>query len=104
MRQAFFLPALTLLLAACANSGSQKDASTTVDIAGGAYRVTQLTAGTFTVTTVSGKESINGNTPGRQALRSAVEKTSGCKVTDSDYSQQGLQFDAQVDCGSRLKN
>jgi hypothetical protein len=41
---------------------------------------------------------------GRAALLQAIEQRSGCKVTDSDYSRNGTQLDAQVDCASRLKN
>ena len=35
----------------------------------------------------------------RAALIDAVARTSGCKVTDVNYSRDGLQLDAQVDCG-----
>ena len=41
---------------------------------------------------------------GQAALRVAIEKHTGCKVTDSNYASQGLQLDAQVDCANRLKN
>ncbi|OZA92818.1 MAG: hypothetical protein B7X59_15330 [Polaromonas sp. 39-63-203] len=33
-----------------------------------------------------------------------LTESTGCKVTDSDYSLQGRQLDAQVDCAGRLKN
>ena len=38
------------------------------------------------------------------ALRVAIEKHTGCKVTNSNYTSQGLQLDAQVDCANHLKN
>jgi hypothetical protein len=93
-----------IALSACSSSSLEKSSSTTVQLAGDAYIITQLTAGTWTATAAGTPKPINGTPPGKVALRSAIEKASGCKVTDSDYSRQGMQFDAQVDCGSRLKN
>ena len=40
----------------------------------------------------------------RAVLIDAIAKTSGCKVTDVNYSRDGLQLDAQVDCGGLQRN
>jgi hypothetical protein len=91
-------------MTACSTSSLERNSSTTVQLAGDAYIITQLTAGTWTATAAGTPKTINGTSPGKVALLSAIEKASGCKVTDSDYSRQGMQLDAQVECGSRLKN
>jgi hypothetical protein len=76
----------------------------TVNVEGRSYLLSPLTAGTWTAaTTVAGDPVIN-SASGKAALIQAIEKTSGCKVTDSDLSRQGLQLDAQVDCAAHLKN
>ncbi len=93
-----------IALSACSSSPLEKSPTTTVTIAGGPYIITQLTAGTWTATAVGPPKAINGSQPGKGALLTAIERASGCKVTDSDYSRGGMQLDAQVDCGSRLKN
>ncbi len=94
---------LCMTLAACA-SPVQDNASATVNIAGSLYVIAQLTAGTWTATAAGSPRAINGSSPGKAALLTAIEQASRCKVTDSDYSRQGMQLDAQVDCGGRLKN
>ena len=66
------------------------------------YIISQLTAGTWTASTSGTAEVMSIQT--RTSLLAAIEKTSGCKVTDSDITRQGLQLDAQVDCGNRMKN
>ena len=92
-----------LAVSACTSS-LEKSASTTVQLAGATYIVTQLTAGTWTAMAAGPPKAINTLPPGKPALLQAIEQASGCRVTDSDYSRQGMQLDAQVDCGSRLKN
>lgn len=99
----------TLLLAACGmtpqnTSQTPPLPATTMQIGGEAYIINQLTASTWTASAKAGNKPLPATPAGQAALRDAIEKTSGCKVSDSDYSRQGLQFDAQVECGSRLKN
>lgn len=73
------------------------------DVSHPAYVLTPLTAATWTAT-VSGPARPLQTDPVSQALlRQAIEKASGCKVTDSDFSRDNRQFDAQVDCDGRLK-
>ena len=93
-----------MAMTACASSSLEKSSSTTVQLADNAYIISQLTAGTWTATVAGHAKGITGTPPGKAALLSAIEKASGCKVTDSDYSRQGMQLDAQVECGGRLKN
>ena len=69
---------------------------------GESYLVRQITDSTWTVSSLASWK-ILANTPSATAeWRHAIEKISGCKVTDSDYSAQGRQFDAQVDCPGAL--
>lgn len=98
--------AAVLMLSACSGTltGSGNPVHK-VDVGGDAYLVTQLTAGTWTMTAATLTPTAIRQGPLDKARQiSAIEKASGCKVTDSDYSRQGKQLDAQVDCGSRLKN
>jgi hypothetical protein len=74
-----------------------------VQVEGTSYRLSPLTASTWTASAIADKPVV-GSVSGKAALIDAIEKSSGCKVTDSDVSRQGLQLDAQVDCGARLKN
>ena len=77
-----------------------------VMVDGKPYTITQLTASTWTA--IAASPSLG--TPAaparahRAALLRVIEQTSGCKVSDSDYSNQPAQLDAQVDCASRLQN
>ncbi|MBW8720784.1 MAG: hypothetical protein JF626_02430 [Polaromonas sp.] len=75
-----------------------------VNVEGRTYLISQLTAGTWTATAPPAAGDVSASAPGRAALLQAIEQHSGCKVTDSDYSRNGKQLDAQVDCASRLKN
>ena len=75
-----------------------------MNLDGKSFGVRQITEGTWTAS-ATGKEKILAQTPSAIAsLRQAIERVSGCYVTDSDYSQQGTQFDAQVSCASGLDN
>jgi len=89
-------------LAGCATTTADPPAQR-VSIDGRTYIVSQLTAGTWTATARDATQ-LPSTPQGRAALLQAIEKTSGCKVTDADYSRSGLQFDAQVDCDNQLKN
>jgi len=98
---------LTLLcaawLAGCAVPGAVDPPAQRVNVEGRSYLISQLTAGTWTATSPISSE-ISSAPSVRAALLQAIEKSSGCKVTDADYSRGGMQLDAQVDCGSGLKN
>ena len=73
-------------------------------IGGDAYSITQITASTWTATAPGSSKPLASNAASKAELLDAIEKASGCKVTDSDYSHHGTQLDAQVECGSRFKN
>ena len=66
------------------------------------YLVRQLTESTWTVNSADSLKILNSTPEATAKLRQAVEKTSGCAVTDSDFSSQGRQFDAQVTCSGTL--
>ena len=87
-------------LGACAMIASPGDPAThKVVVSGETYWVSQLTASTWIATSIGVAKPLSTTAAGTAGLRQAIEKTSGCKVTDSDYSREGRQFDAQVDCG-----
>jgi hypothetical protein len=90
-------------LAACAATAGDPP-SHRVSVEGRTYLISQLTAGTWTATAPGAATDVAGGPSGRASLLQAIEQRSGCKVTDSDYSRNGMQLDAQVDCASRLKN
>ncbi|MES2942995.1 MAG: hypothetical protein V4772_09030 [Pseudomonadota bacterium] len=97
--------ACTLLMAACTMTPQNPPLPmATMQIGGEAYVINQLTASTWTASAKASNKALPTTPASQAALRDAIEKTSGCKVSDSDYSRQGMQFDAQVECGSRLKN
>lgn len=72
-----------------------------VEVNGLNYQVEQITASTW-----SAKPPVGAPGAAQQSITlvKAIEKASGCKVTDSSLGQQGTALNAQVDCGSRLKN
>lgn len=72
-----------------------------VTVGGDSYIVKQITEGTWTANSTGSPKALANTPAGTAALRLAVEKTSGCTVTDSDYSREGKQFDAQVNCPGR---
>lgn len=72
-----------------------------VELNGLNYQVEQITASTWTASPPAG---LPNSAQQNVALVKAIEKASGCKVTDSSQAQQGTALNAQVDCGSRLKN
>lgn len=91
-----------VLLSACGGlRETQGSTAQKVELNGLNYRVEQITASTWIATPAAGMP----NSPQQNlALVKAIEKASGCKVTDSSVGQQGTTLNAQVDCGSRLKN
>ncbi|MDB5928567.1 MAG: hypothetical protein JWR60_274 [Polaromonas sp.] len=70
-----------------------------VSVGGDSYVLKQITESTWTASPRGSQKILAATADSTAALRQAVEQTSGCKVTDSDYSRQGRQFDAQVICG-----
>lgn len=99
-------PALACLgLCACAaNPFAAGTAAQQASLDGKTYLISQLTAATWTVTLAGPLKPLPQDAASKAALLAAIENASACKVTDSDYSRQGMQLDAQVDCGNRLKN
>lgn len=75
-----------------------------VKVNGEIFILKQITESTWTANSSGSLKTLAATSASTAALREAVEKTSGCRVTDSDFSRQGKQFDAQVDCGSNLAN
>lgn len=73
----------------------------TVTLGGESFTVRQLTEGTWTASTTGPRKALDASPARTATLRKAVETASGCTVTDSDYSRQQTQFDAQVLCAAR---
>jgi hypothetical protein len=73
-----------------------------VVVDGETFTLRQITESTWTASAASGLKALAATPASTAALQRAVERVSGCAVTDSDYARQGRQFDAQVDCGSGL--
>lgn len=89
-------------LTACSGMvNPQASASRQVELNGQVFRVEQITASTWIATPPAAS---SGDSARAVSLVQAIEKASGCKVTDSSFGQQGAVLNAQVDCGSRLKN
>lgn len=90
----------TMGLSACALITSQeKPVAHRINVSGKAYLLEQITDSTWTASAQAEPKLLAATSAATAALRRAIEETSGCKVTDSDYSRNGAQFDAQVDCG-----
>ncbi len=79
-------------------------ATQTISINDQKYLLTRITESTWTARTSGSAKTLNAGPANTAALRLAVEQASGCNVTDSDYSSEGRQFDAQVLCDSKLGN
>ena len=97
-------PLTTSAASASAASSALDPMPRTVTVDGRSYLLSQLTASTWTVTAPGLFQPLTSSLDGKTALLRAIESASGCKVTDSDFSRQGMQLDAQVDCGGRFKN
>jgi hypothetical protein len=92
-----------MVISACTASPPVDASAGKVMVDGDAYLINQLTASTWTATAQAPSRQPGPLKPASHAaLLGAIERVSGCKVTDSDYSRQGLQLDAQVDCGRGL--
>jgi hypothetical protein len=101
------LLALSACLSACAMTGPASDLPdrSAVVVDGQLYDIGRLTESTWTAISPPGAGSApNIGAAHRIAVTLAIERASGCKVTDTDYSLEGRQLNAQVDCASRLKN
>jgi hypothetical protein len=98
------LNACTLPVVSSPAASAADPLAQTVSVQGTSYLISPLTASTWTVTAKGAARPLDNSASSKAGLLEAIEKTSGCKVTDSDFSRQGLQLDAQVDCGARLKN
>ncbi len=105
---ALLLAAASLSLTACTSLGlpgvASEPVAHRVNMGGESFVLRQLTESTWTVNSSSDLNALKNTPAATAAMRQAVEKTSGCLVTDSDYSSQGRQFDAQVECpGTRAR-
>ena len=101
------LLAMAAAVAACAagKPGSGLTTRSAVVVDGQPYDIGQLTESTWTAISKAGSgAAANSSSAHRSAVLQAIERASGCRVTDSDYSPQARQLDAQVDCAGRLKN
>lgn len=98
--------AIAACLSACVLPGPRGDLSdrTAVVVDGQLYDIGPLTESTWTAISQPGASTRNSGVAHRAAVTQAIERTSGCRVTDSDESLAGRQLNAQVDCASRLKN
>ncbi len=104
-RAPWLLALASLGMSGCAQfAGNAEPPARSVTLGGESYVVRQITESTWTAS-AAGSSKILATTPGASAsLQKAVEMVSGCRVTDSDYSRQGTQFDAQVSCAGGLGN
>lgn len=93
-------------LSACALPGPGGDlpGRSAVVVDGQRYDIGRLTESTWTAISQPGARTLNQGPAHRVAVTQAIERASGCKVADSDYSLEGRQLNAQVDCASRLKD
>lgn len=99
------LAVVSFAISGCAMlAGTAGAPARSVTLDGDSYIVRQITESTWTAS-AAGSQKILARTPAATAsLQKAVEMVSGCSVTDSDYSRQGTQFDAQVSCAGDLAN
>ena len=90
-------------LSSCALISSTSDPAARVTVGGEPFLIGQLTESTWTASAAGIARPLPNNLASKTALLLAIEKISGCKVTDSDYSRQGMQLDAQVDCRKQME-
>ena len=97
---------LSACLSACAFSGPGGDLPDrrVVLVDGQRYDIGRLTESTWTAISQPGASLPHSGAAHRLAVLQAIERASGCRVSDSDYSLEGRQLNAQLDCVSRLKN
>lgn len=104
MRQStslFLFACIALGLGACASrpGNSALPGAQRAVVDGRTYELGPLTAGTWTATGISGQADTLDRDH-QQAVVQAIEKASGCKVTDSNFSENGNQLDAQIACAN----
>ena len=92
------------MMACAAQSVQPPPNGVTMRIGGDRYIIYQLTASTWTLTSVTPGRQLNKSETELTALVSAIETQSGCKISDKDFSRAGTQFDAQVECHGEIKN
>ena len=99
LRLAFL--AFVLSVSACSfkQPVAEMDLERVIYIGGSGYVISQLTASTWTARATSKQPLTGGRAASHIELIGAIEQVSGCKVTDSNYSGQYSQLDAQLDCG-----
>ena len=97
---------LSAFLGACAISGpgGELPDRRVVLVDGQRYDIGRLTESTWTAISRPGASVPHSGAAHRLAVLQAIEQASGCRVSDSDYSLEGRQLDAQLDCINRLKN
>ena len=97
---------LSACLSACAVSrpGGDLPDRRVVLVDGQRYEIGRLTESTWTAISQPGARVPHSGAAHRLAVLQAIERASGCRVSDSDYSLEGRQLNAQLDCISRLKN
>ncbi len=103
MKLCLVLSALTLC-ACTANPVAQIYLQQKVQVDGNPFLISQITAGTWVAVAQDTGKPVPRSPVGRALLLKAIAITSGCKVTDTSYSPDGLQLDAQVDCGGLTGN
>jgi hypothetical protein len=102
-RSPLLLALASLGMGGCAMpAGTAEPSPRSVTLDGKAYIFRQITESTWTASAAGSQEILEGTPTATAALQKAVELVSGCSVTDSDYSRQGTQFDAQVNCAGSL--
>ena len=85
-------------------AGNAGSPARNVTLGGESYVVRQITESTWTASAAGNQKILTATPAAAASLQKAVEMVSGCSVTDSDYSRQGTQFDAQVSCAGSLAN
>ena len=97
---------LSACLSACAVSGPGGDLpdGRVAVVEGQRYDIGPLTESTWTAISQPDARVPNSGAAHRLAVLQAIERASGCRVSDSDYSLEGRQLNAQLDCVNRLKN
>jgi len=99
------LAVFSIGMSGCALLDGAKDPpARSVTLGGESYNVRQITESTWTASAAESQKILARTPAAMAALQQAVEKASGCSVTDSDYSRKGMQFDAQVSCAGGLQN
>ncbi len=91
-----------LMLAGCATTATPgTPSSSQIFLDGQTVVIAPLTAGTWTARAPAPSKALPQTRASTAHLREAIEAASGCKVTDSDYSSDGRQFDAQLSCSGK---